>query len=121
VRVRTAKKPLDLHLIAYFTLIEADHVTFIEEEETDVIEEGRIVAQREVELLRRRNYDVPFPDGVLIEAADPDAASLTDYRSKTRTSIGMTPRRSSMSFFQKLLPQWHAVIGSNCGGLECFS
>jgi hypothetical protein len=35
-------------------------------------------------------------------------------------SIGGTPRRSSIPFFQRLLPQWHAVTGSNCGGLGLF-
>ena len=45
---------------------------------------------------------------------------LTGYRSKTPISIGRTPRRSSIPFFQRLLPQWHAVTGSNCGGLGFF-
>jgi len=53
VRVRAAKQPLDLHLVANLALIEADHVTFVEDEQAHVIEEGRVV---------------------LVEAANPDAA-----------------------------------------------
>ena len=34
--------------------------------------------------------------------------------------IGSTPKRSSIPFFQRLLPQWPAVTGSNCGGLGLF-
>lgn len=74
VRVRTAKKPLNLRLIAHVTLIETDHVALVEYEETNVIEGRWIIAQRELELLRRRYLDVPLPDRVLVEAADPDAA-----------------------------------------------
>ena len=74
MRVRAAKQPLDLHLVADLALVEADHVAFVEDEQADVVEKGRIVAEREVELLRRRDDDVAFPDGVLVEAADPDAA-----------------------------------------------
>ena len=47
---------------------------FVEHEQADIIEQRRIVAQREVELLRRRDDDVALADGVLIEAADADAA-----------------------------------------------
>ena len=43
MRVRTAKKPLDLHLVANLALVEPDHVPFVEDEKTDVIEKGRIV------------------------------------------------------------------------------
>jgi hypothetical protein len=74
VRIGTAKKPLNLHLIAYLALIEANHVPFVEHEQTDVVEKGRVIAEREVELLRRRHYDVSLADCVLVEAADPDTA-----------------------------------------------
>ncbi len=80
MRVRTVKKPLDLNLVANLALIETDHVPFVEDEQADVIEKGWIVAQREVELLRCRYHDVPFPDRVLVEAANPDAAVEGRYR-----------------------------------------
>ena len=73
-RVGPAEKPLDLHFVADLPLVEADHVPFVEDEQADVVEEGRIVAERKVELLRRRDDDVTFPDRVLVEAADSDAA-----------------------------------------------
>ena len=43
---------------------------FVEDQQTDVVEQGRIVAQGEVQLFRRRDYDVAFADRVLVEAAD---------------------------------------------------
>ena len=43
VRVRATKQSLDLHLVANLALIEADHVTFIEDEQAYVIQEGRVV------------------------------------------------------------------------------
>ena len=44
VRIGAPEEPLDLHLVANLALIEADHVAFVEDEQTDVIEKGRIVA-----------------------------------------------------------------------------
>ena len=38
VRVRAAKQPLDLHLVADLALVEADHVAFVENEQADVVE-----------------------------------------------------------------------------------
>src|SRR3569833_24335 len=74
MRIRTTKKPLDLHLVADLALVEADHVTLVEDEQADVIEKGWIIAKRKVELLRRRDNDIALADRVLIEAANPDAA-----------------------------------------------
>ena len=85
VRVRATKESLDLYLVADLALVEADHVPFVEDEEADIIEEGRIVAEREVELLRRRDDDVAFPDRVLVEAAHPDAAVERRDRLAERT------------------------------------
>ena len=93
VRVRTAKEPLDLHLIADLALIEADHVAFVEDEQADVVEKGRIVAEREVELLRRRDDDVALPDRVFIEAAD------TRCCRRARRSSCRADRRSSAGWF----------------------
>jgi len=46
-------------------------VAFVENEQADVVKKGWIVAEREVELLGRRDDDVAFSDCVLVEAAYP--------------------------------------------------
>ena len=74
LRVRAAKEPLDLHLVANLTLVGADHMPFVEDQQADIIEKRRIIAQREVELLGRRDDDVSLADRVLVEAADANTA-----------------------------------------------
>src|SRR5687768_5040784 len=49
-------------------------MSFVKDQQADIIEQRRIVTQREVELLRRRDDDVALADRVLVEAADADAA-----------------------------------------------
>ena len=49
-------------------------MTFVEDEQADVVEKGRVVTKREVELLRCRHDDIAFPDRVFVKTADADAA-----------------------------------------------
>ncbi len=71
--VWASQEPLDLNLIADFTLTESDHVAFVEDEQADVVEEARIVPQREIQFLRRRDHDVALADRIFVEPADPNA------------------------------------------------
>ena len=45
-------------------------MAFVEDEQADIVEQRRIVAQGEVELLRGRDDDVALADRILVEAAD---------------------------------------------------
>ena len=74
LRVRAAKKPLDLYLVPDLALVWADHMPFVEDQQADIIKKRGVIAQGEVELLRRRDHDVALPYGILVEAADADAA-----------------------------------------------
>ena len=47
---------------------------FVENEKADVVEEARVVAQGEIELLGGCDDDVALPDRVLVEAGDANAA-----------------------------------------------
>ena len=74
VRVCAPKEPLDLRLIADFALVDPNHVAFIEYKKAHVVEQRRIVPQREVNLLGCGDDDVTLTNRVLIETADSDAA-----------------------------------------------
>lgn len=60
-------------LVAYFALVQTDHVPFVEDQQTDVVKEARVVPQREIQLFRRGDHDVTLADCVFVEAADADA------------------------------------------------
>ena len=71
--VRPPQEPLDLDLITDLALVQTDHVTLVEDEQADIVEEGRFIAQCKVKLLRRRDDDIPIAQGILIDLGDPDA------------------------------------------------
>ncbi len=91
-RVGAAEQPLDLHFVADLALLQADHVPLVEDEKADIVEKGWFVAKGEVELLRRRHDYIALPDGVLVEAANADAALKSRYRLAKRTEGALQGR-----------------------------
>jgi hypothetical protein len=53
------KKALDERFVTNFPLAWTDHVAFIKDYQSNIVDEGRIIAQREVEFLRRCDDDLP--------------------------------------------------------------
>src|SRR4051794_22549303 len=72
--IRPFQKALDLDLVAHLSLAQADHMTLVEHQQTNVIEQTGIIAQREIEFLGSCYNDVALPDRILIKAADANAA-----------------------------------------------
>jgi len=73
MRVGALKQPLDLDFVADLALVEADHMAFVEYQETNVVEEAGVATQCEVQLLGRCDHDMPLPDSVFVEPAHADA------------------------------------------------
>jgi len=95
MRVGTLQQTLDLHLIADLAPVEADHVAFVEDEEPDIVEKARVVAQSEVELPRSRD-DVARADCVFVEIVDTDA-SIERRDRLTQGAEGSLERRFRLS------------------------
>src|SRR4051794_18673138 len=56
--VWTLQEALNLHFVAHLTLAEPDHVSFIKNYKANIIDERRVVAQREIQFFRRGYDDV---------------------------------------------------------------
>jgi hypothetical protein len=64
--VGSAKKTLDERLVTDFPLAWTDHVAFIKNYQPNIVDEGGIIAQREIEFLRRRDDDLPRAQRVFV-------------------------------------------------------
>ena len=78
-------------------------MAFVEDEQANIIEKGRIVAEREIKLLRRRNDYVAFPDRVLVETGHADAT--VERRDRLAERAG----RSFAAWFPRLRPRAHVA------------
>jgi len=57
---------LHQRLVANFALARADHVAFVEDDKANIIDQGRVASEREVELFRRCNDDLAGAQDVFV-------------------------------------------------------
>jgi hypothetical protein len=64
--VCAAKKALHERLVANLTLARANHMTFIEDDQSHIIDKSGIIAQCKIELLRRCDDDLARTKGIFV-------------------------------------------------------
>jgi len=57
---------LHQRFITDFALAWADHVAFVEDDQANIIDQGRVASEREIELFRRCNDDLAGAQGVFV-------------------------------------------------------
>ena len=130
-RVGPSQQPLDQYFIADFAATKPDHVPLVENDQSDIVQHVRILAQCKIELLGRGNDDRRSRESVDIarrRSAAPyrdvtEASSGTNVRPRTRSTcadrarsgVTYTARRPSASVRKRqssAMRVFPALVGS---------